>query len=176
MTDVVVLVVACNDGVMPQTIEAIHHARAADVPIIVALNKIDLPGCDINRVYSQFAEHGLASTEWGGQTEIVKTSALTGEGINDLIEHLDYISELLELRADDTIPATGWVVEAKMSARLGVVATLLIKEGRLNKGDVVLAGASFGRVKAIRNSYGKNIRLLQARCPQGRAPLQSGPM
>jgi translation initiation factor IF-2 len=100
MTDVAVLVVAADDGVMPQTIEAIAHSRAANVPIIVALNKIDLPGRDINRVYSQLAEWELTPTEWGGATEVVKTSAVTGEGIDDLLEHLDYVAELLELKAD----------------------------------------------------------------------------
>ena len=165
MTDVVVLVVAADDGVMPQTIEAIAHAKAAEVPVIVALNKIDLPGVDYNRVYSQLAEHELAPVEWGGQTEVVKTSAITGEGIDDLLEHIDYITELLELKADDTIPATGWVVEAKMSARRGVVATLLIKEGRLRKGDVVLAGCAFGRVKALKNSYGKSIKAATSSMP-----------
>ncbi len=165
MTDVVVLVVAADDGVMPQTIEAIAHAKAAEVPVIVALNKTDLPGVDYNRVYSQLSEHGLTPAEWGGDTEIVKTSAITGEGIDDLLEHLDYITELLELKADDTIPATGWIVEAKMSARRGVVATLLIKEGRLRKGDVVLAGCAFGRVKALKNSYGKSIKAATSSMP-----------
>jgi len=165
MTDVVVLTVAADDGVMPQTIEAIHHANAADVPVIVALNKIDLPGCDINRVYSQLAEYGLTPVEWGGQTEVVKTSAVTGEGIGDLLEHLDYIAELLDLQSDDTIPATGWVVEAKMSARRGAVATLLIKEGRLSKGDVVLSGSTYGRVKALKNSYGKSIKTATSSMP-----------
>ncbi|UCE99929.1 MAG: translation initiation factor IF-2, partial [Planctomycetota bacterium] len=165
MTDVVVLTVAADDGVMPQTIEAIHHAQAADVPVIVALNKIDLPGCDYNRVYSQLAEHELSPVEWGGQTEIVKTSAVTGEGIDDLLEHLDYVAELLDLKADDTIPATGWVVEAKMSAQRGAVATLLVKEGRLRKGDVVLAGGAFGKVKTLRDSYGKSIKVATSSMP-----------
>jgi translation initiation factor IF-2 len=165
ITDVVVLVIAADDGVMPQTIEAIAHAKAADVPVIVALNKIDLPGCDINRVYSQLAEQELTPTEWGGKTEVVKTSAITGEGIDDLLEHLDYIAELLELKADDTIPATGWVVEAKMSAKRGAVATLLIKEGQLKKGDAVLAGGAFGRVKTLKNSYGKNIKTATSSMP-----------
>jgi translation initiation factor IF-2 len=158
MTDVVVLVVAADDGVMPQTIEAIAHSKAAGVPIIVALNKIDLPGIDFNRVYSQLAEHGLTATEWGGETEVVKTSAITGAGIDDLLEHIDYITELLELKADDVIPATGWVVEARMSTRRGVVATLLVKEGQINRGDVILAGSAFGRVKALKNSLGKTIK------------------
>ncbi len=158
MTDVVVLVLAADDGVMPQTIEAIAHSKAAGVPIIVALNKIDLPGCDINRIYSQLSEQGLTPAEWGGETEVVKTSAITGEGIEDLLESLDYVAELLELKADPTIPATGWVIEARMSAKRGPVATLLIKEGRLKKGDVVLAGDAYGRVKMLKNSYGKTIR------------------
>ena len=165
ITDVVVLVVAANDGVMPQTIEAIAHSRAANVPIIVALNKIDLPGCDINRVYSQLAEQDLTPTEWGGQTEVVKTSAVTGEGINDLLESLDYIAELLELSADNTIPATGWIIEAKMSAQQGPVATLLIKEGQLKKSDVVLAGCAYGRIKMLKNSYGKNIKTAESSMP-----------
>jgi translation initiation factor IF-2 len=158
MTDVVVLVVAADDGVMPQTVEAINHAKAADVPVLVALNKIDLPGLDINRIHSQLSEYDLTPTEWGGQTEVVKTSAVTGEGISDLLEHLDYVCELLELKADDTIPATGWVVEAKMDSQRGPVATLLIKEGKLSKGDTVLAGSAYGRIKMLRDSSGKNIK------------------
>ena len=165
MTDMVVLVVAADDGVMPQTIEAIHHAQAANVPVIVALNKIDLPGIDYNRVYSQLAEYELTPAEWGGQTEIVKTSAVTSEGIDDLLEHLDYIAELLELKADNTIPATGWVVEAKMSPQRGPVATLLVKEGRLTKGDVVLAGAAYGRVKTLNNSYGQSVKAATSSMP-----------
>jgi translation initiation factor IF-2 len=165
MTDVVVLVIAADDGVMPQTVEAIAHSKAANVPVIVALNKIDLPGCDLNRIYSQLAEQELTPAEWGGQTEVVKTSAVTGEGIEDLLESLDYVAELLELKADDTIPATGWVVEARMSARRGPVATLLIKEGQLKKGDVVLAGGAYGRVKMLKNSYGKNIKTATSSMP-----------
>lgn len=165
MTDVVVLVVAADDGVMPQTIEAMHHAKAANVPVIVALNKCDLHGFDINRIYAQLAENGLAPVEWSGQTEVVKTSAVTGMGIDDLLEHLDYVTDLLELKADDTIPATGWVVEAKMSPQRGPVATLLIKEGQLNRGDIVLAGGAFGRVKAMKNSYGKGIKTATSSMP-----------
>jgi translation initiation factor IF-2 len=165
MTDVAVLVVAADDGVMPQTIEAIAHSKAANVPVIVALNKIDLPGCDINRIYAQLAEQDLTPTEWGGETEVVKTSAVTGEGINDLLEHLDYVAELLELKADDTIPATGWVVEAKMSAKRGAVATLLIKEGKLSRGDTVLAGGAFGKVKTLKSSHGKSIKTATSSMP-----------
>ncbi|MHC4475746.1 MAG: translation initiation factor IF-2 [Planctomycetota bacterium] len=165
MTDVAVLVVAADDGVMPQTIEAIAHSRAASVPIIVALNKIDLPGCDINRIYSQLAEQDLTPAEWGGDTEVVKTSAVTGEGIDDLLEHLDYIAELLELKADDTIPAAGWVVEAKMSAKQGAVATLLVKEGHVDEGNVVLAGTAYGRVKTLTNSHGRSIKAASSSMP-----------
>jgi translation initiation factor IF-2 len=165
MTDVVVLVVAADDGVMPQTIEAIAHSKAANVPIIVALNKVDLPGWDINRIYAQLAEQGLTPTQWGGQTEVVKTSAATGEGISDLLESLDYVAELLEFRADSTIPATGWVVEARMSAQRGPVATLLVKEGQLKKGDVILAGASYGRVKMLRDSHGKTLKSATSSMP-----------
>ena len=165
MTDVVVLVVAADDGVMPQTVEAIAHSRAAGVSIIVALNKIDLPGVDINRIYAQFSEHDLTPTEWGGRTDVVKTSAITGEGIDDLLEHLDLTGELLELKADDTIPAIGWVVEARMSSKRGPVATLLIKEGQLNQGDIVLAGGSFGRVKQLRDSVGRIIKSASSSTP-----------
>ncbi|MBN2018867.1 MAG: translation initiation factor IF-2 [Sedimentisphaerales bacterium] len=165
MTDVVVLVVAANDGVMPQTIEAIHHAKAANVPVIVALNKIDLPGCDVNRVYAQLAEHGLAPVEWGGTTETVKTSAVTGQGVQDLLEHIDYVSQLLELEADDTIPATGWVVEAKLSQTRGPIATLLIKEGLLKKGDVVLAGCAYGRVKSLKDGFMKSVKSATSSTP-----------
>jgi translation initiation factor IF-2 len=175
MTDVVVLTVAAGDGVMPQTIEAIHHAKAAGVPIIVALNKIDLPGIDLNRVYAQLSEHGLTPAEWGGDTEVVKTSAVTGVGINDLLEHLDYTAELLDMKADNTVPATGWVVEAKMSPQLGPVATLLIKEGRLSKGDVVLAGRAFGRVKSLKDSYGKKIKSATSSMPVEIAGLSDVP-
>jgi translation initiation factor IF-2 len=142
---------------MPQTLEAIHHAKAAEVPVIIALNKIDLPGADTNKTYSQLAEHELTPIEWGGETDLVKTSAVTGEGIEDLLEHLDYVAELLELKADDSIPATGWVVEAKMSPTRGPVATVLVKEGLIKKGNVVLAGHALGRVKTLINSSGKKI-------------------
>jgi translation initiation factor IF-2 len=157
MTDIAVLVVAADDGVMPQTVEAIHHAKAAGVHIIVALNKIDLPSLDLNRIYGQLAEHELTPAEWGGNTEIVKTSAVTGQGIEELLEHLDYAAELLELKADSTIPATGWIVEARISPNRGPVATLLIKEGKLKKGDVVLAGTGYGRIRTLRDSLGKSI-------------------
>ncbi len=165
MTDIVVLTIAADDGVMPQTVEAIAHSKAAGVPIIVALNKIDLPGCDINRIYAQLSEHQLVPTEWGGETEVVKTSATTGQGVDDLLEALDYVAELLDLKADDTIPGTGWVVEAKMSPQQGPVATVLVKEGQLSKGDIVLAGDTYGRVKMMKNSYGKKIKTATSSMP-----------
>lgn len=165
MTDIVVLVVAADDGVMPQTIEAIRHAEAAGVDMIVALNKIDLPGVDVNRVYGQLAEHGLTPTEWGGEVEVVKTSALTGEGIEDLIEHLDYIAELREFKADSDIPAAGWVIEAKMTPTQGAVATILLKEGRLRKGDILLAGAGYGRIRTLKDTRGKAIKKATSSMP-----------
>jgi translation initiation factor IF-2 len=158
MTDIVVLVVAADDGVMPQTVEAIMHAKAAGVQIIVALNKIDLPGMDMHRVYGQLAEHELTPTEWGGNTEIIKTSAVTGEGIDNLLEHLDYIAELKDYKADPMIPATGWVIEAKMTQSRGAVATLLVQEGCFGKGDIILAGSAYGRVRAVIDSRGRTIK------------------
>jgi len=158
ITDIVVLVVAADDGVMPQTIEAIRHAKAAGVQIIVALNKIDLPGTDLHRVYGQLAEYELTPTEWGGNTEIVKTSAVTGEGIESLLEHLDYIAELKDYKADPTIPAIGWVIEAKMTQSRGAVATLLLQEGNFEKGDIILAGSAYGRVRTLLDSRGRNVQ------------------
>ena len=165
MTDIVVLVIAADDGVMPQTIEAIHHAKAADVEILIALNKIDLPGVDINRIYGQLAEHELTPTEWGGNAEIVKTSATTGEGIDDLIEHFDYIADLKEYKADPTVPATGWVVEAKMTPTKGAVATILVKEGQVKQSDIILAGNSYGRVRTMVNSKGKKLKKATSAMP-----------
>jgi len=149
MTDIVVLVVAADDGVMPQTVEAISHAQAAGVPILVALNKMDLPGLDVNRVLGQLAEHQLIPTEWGGETEIVHTSATTGDGIEDLIEHLDYISELRQLKARFTGAAVGWVVESEMTTGQGVTARLLVNHGLLKAGDVVVSGSSYGRIRTM---------------------------
>lgn len=158
MTDIVVLVVAADDGLMPQTIEAIRHAKAANVEIIVALNKIDLPGTDIHRTYGQLAEYELTPTEWGGNTEIVKTSAVTGQGVEELVEHLDYLAELRDYKADPDIPATGWVVESKMTTSRGAVATLLVQEGRFAKGDILLVGSAYGRIRTITDSRGRIIK------------------
>ena len=158
MTDIVVLVIAADDGVMPQTVEAIRHAQAAEVTIVVALNKIDLQGVDVNKIYGQLSEYDLVPTEWGGNTDVIKTSAHTGEGIDDLVEHLDLLADINEYKADPNVPASGWVVEAKMTSTQGVVATLLLKEGTLSKGDVLLAGIGYGRLRSMKNSYGKSLK------------------
>ena len=158
MTDVVVLVVAADDGVMPQTIEAINHAKAAEVMIVVALNKIDLPGVDLNKVYGQLAEHGLAPTEWGGETDVVKTSASSGEGIEELITHLATLTEILDLKADPTVLAMGTVVEAQMQTGVGPVARVLVREGTLKTGDFLLCGPGAGRVRMIRDDRGKPVK------------------
>jgi translation initiation factor IF-2 len=155
MTDVVVLVVAADDGVMPQTIEALNHAKAAKVPIVVALNKIDLPNINVQRALGQLAEHGLNPREWGGETEIIKTSATTGQGIDELVEVLSLEAELLELKADPTAPAAGWVVEARRDPNRGVVARMLVRDGTLHVGDVVLAGTAFGKVRQLADDRGR---------------------
>lgn len=158
MTDVVVLVVAADDGVMAQTVEAINHAKAAGVPIVVALNKIDLPGMDVNRAYGQLAEHGLVPAEWGGDVDVIKTSALTGEGLHDLVEHLSTLSDLLNLRADPDVPATGTVIEANMKEGAGAAARVLVMEGRLRPGAVVVCGNSFGKVRALIDDRGRRVK------------------
>jgi translation initiation factor IF-2 len=157
MTDIVVLVIAADDGVMPQTEEAINHAKAAGVPVVVALNKIDLPGIDMNRILGQLAEKGLSPHEWGGDTEIVQTSATTGQGVDDLLEHLSYIAELEDLKADVGVPASGTVIEAELDPGRGVVARVLVQRGTLKVGDAVAAGAAHGRVRAIMDETGKQV-------------------
>ncbi|MBT3198612.1 MAG: translation initiation factor IF-2 [Phycisphaerales bacterium] len=157
MTDVVVLVVAADDGVMPQTIEAISHAKAAEVPIIVALNKCEIANANVNRAMGQLAEHGLNPREWGGDTEVIQTDALSGTGMDTLVETLSIEAELLELKAEADIPASGYVVESQMRPGLGPVATLLVLDGTLKVGDVVLGGQSYGRVRQITDSNGKPI-------------------
>lgn len=149
VTDIAVLVVAADDGVMPQTEEAISHARAADVPIVVALNKTDLPGWDIQRIYQQLATNNLLPTEWGGDVEVVKTSALTGAGLDDLLETLLTIAELHDYKANARRPAFGTCLEASLHEGRGVVAKILVQSGTLKVGDAIVCGSSFGRVKAI---------------------------
>ena len=159
MTDIVVLVVAADDGIMPQTEEAIAHAKAAKVPIIVALNKIDMPTANPDKVYGQLAEHDLTPAEWGGDTEVVKTSAITGEGMDELVEHLDMISELHDLKAVTDGPATGWIVESEMSQQTGVLARMLVKEGSLKPGDIIVSGSSYGRVRTLCDATGKSLEV-----------------
>jgi len=157
MTDVVVLVVAADDGVMPQAVEAINHAKAAKVPIVVALNKIDLPNANVQRALGQLAEQGLQPREWGGQTEVVHTSAITGEGVDDLVETLSLEAELLELQADPSIPASGYVIEAELDSSRGVAVALLVTEGTLRVGDAVLCGGAHGRVRTIVDDRGRSL-------------------
>jgi translation initiation factor IF-2 len=158
MTDVVVLVVAADDGVMPQTVEAINHAKAAKVTIVIALNKIDLPGVDINKVYGRLAELELSPSEWGGETDVVKTSATTGEGVEALIEHLATLSELLDLKADPKVPAQGAVIEAEMKTGIGPLARLLVQEGTLKTGDFLVCGPAAGRIRMMRDDRGRSIK------------------
>ncbi len=154
MTDVVVLVVGAVEGVMPQTIESMNHARAAEKPIIVALSKSDRTEANPDMVLGQLAQNELNPVEWGGQTEVIRTSALTGKGIPELIEILDLQSELLELKYDPTAPARGSVIEARIDPGLGPVATVLVQDGTLKVGDVVLAGSGYGRIRSILNDRG----------------------
>ncbi len=157
MTDVVVLVVSAVEGVQPQTVESINHARAAEVPIVVALNKIDRPENDPNKVLGELAKQGLNAVEWGGDTEVIRTSATTGQGINDLIEVLDLQSQLLDLKANPAAPARGTVIESNMDPGLGSVATVLVQDGTLRVGDIILSGPGYGRIRSLHNDRGKMI-------------------
>jgi translation initiation factor IF-2 len=158
VTDIVVLVVAADDGVMPQTQEAIAHAKAADVPIVVALNKIDLPNINLNKIYGELSQQDLAPEEYGGDTPVIKTSALTGQGIPELLEMLGIVAELkCELNADPTRPATGTCLEASISEGRGVIATVLVQDGTLHVGDVIVCGDGFGRVRALFDDKGRSL-------------------
>ncbi len=158
VTDVVVLVVAADDGVMPQTIEAADHAREAGCPIVVAINKCDLPGANPQQVMTGLQKIGLMPEEWGGKTVCVKVSAKTGKGIEDLLELLLLESEILELKANPDREAAGTVIEGHLSKGQGPVATVLVQKGTLRVGDVVLCGQFLGRVKSLRNDLGKNVK------------------
>ncbi|MDP9149604.1 MAG: translation initiation factor IF-2 [Myxococcota bacterium] len=157
VTDIVVLVVAADDGVMPQTKEAVAHAKAAKVPIIVAINKIDKPGADPERVKRELGDLALVPEEWGGDTLFVNVSAVTGEGVDRLLESIALQSELLELRANPTRPASGTVLEALLDRGRGPVARVLVQDGTLRVGDFALAGAGFGKVRAMTNEHGKQV-------------------
>src|ERR687894_2128194 len=158
VTDVVILVVAADDGVMPQTREAIEHARAAEVPIVVALNKIDVPNANPDRVLGELSELGLVPESYGGETVTVPVSAKTGEGIDDLVANILVVAELEELQANPKAPASGYVIEGERDPGRGPVATLLLNRGTLNKGDVVLAGTAYGRVRAMHDYTGKRVK------------------
>src|SRR3989338_11423678 len=158
ITDVVVLVVAADDGVMPQTEEALNHAKAANVPIVVALNKIDKPGANPLRVKQQLASLDLSPEDWGGKTQFVETSATTKKGIDTLLERLLLEAEILELKANPKNPARGVVLEAHLSEGRGVVANVLIQDGTLHQGDVILCGKTFGRARLMMNDRGVELK------------------
>ncbi|HEY8570532.1 translation initiation factor IF-2 [Microbulbifer sp.] len=157
-TDVVILVVAADDGVMPQTEEAIAHAKAAGVPLVVAINKCDKESADPDRVKNELAAKDVIPEDWGGDTQFIQVSAHTGQGIEELLEAVSLQAEMLELKAKVGVPATGVVIEARLEKGRGVVATLLVQNGELKRGDIVLAGQSFGRVRAMTNELGKSVK------------------
>jgi translation initiation factor IF-2 len=175
VTDVAVLVVAADDGVMPQTKEAIDHAKAAGVPIVVALNKIDVPNANQERVKTELSENGVVIEEWGGDTPCVPVSAKTREGIDELLENIIVVSDVLELKADPDRAAVGVVVEAELSKTRGPLATVLVKTGTLRVGDNVVVGETMGRVKAMLNEQGKRIKSAGPSDPAEILGLQSVP-
>ena len=157
-TDIAVLVVAADDGVMPQTIEAINHAKAAGVEIIVAINKIDKPGANVDRVKQELTEYGLIASDWGGQTEMVEVSAKTGKGLDDLLETILLTADIMELKANPDRLARGLVLEAKLDKGKGPVANLLVQKGTLHVGDYIACGASSGKVRAMTDENGKRVK------------------
>jgi translation initiation factor IF-2 len=157
-TDIVVLVVAADDGVMPQTIEAIQHAKAAGVPIVVAVNKIDKPEADPDRVKTELSRYNVMSEDWGGDSQFVHVSAKSGEGIDDLLEAILIQSEVLELKAVVDGMASGVVVESFLDKGRGPVATVLVQQGTLRQGDIVLCGLEYGRIRAMRDELGRDIK------------------
>ena len=165
VTDIAVLVVAADDGIMPQTMEAINHAKAAEVPIVVAINKMDLPGADPERVKRQLSEQELLVEDWGGDIISVDVSAKTGDGIDNLLENLLLVAEIGELKANPNKPASGVVIEAKLDRKRGPSTTVLVQEGTLNVGDFIIAGRAFGRVKAMRNDQNNPIQFVGPGCP-----------
>ncbi|MBD8093356.1 translation initiation factor IF-2 [Pseudomonas fluorescens] len=157
-TDIVILVVAADDGVMPQTIEAVQHAKAAGVPLVVAVNKIDKPGADLDRIRSELSVHGVTSEEWGGETPFVSVSAKMGTGVDELLEAVLLQAEVLELTATPSAPGRGVVVESRLDKGRGPVATVLVQDGTLRQGDMVLVGSNYGRVRAMLDENGKPIK------------------
>jgi translation initiation factor IF-2 len=158
VTDLVVLVVAADDGVMPQTLEAIDHARAAKVPLVVAINKVDKPNANPDRVRKELADRGLVPEDWGGDTVMVHVSAVKREGINELLEMILLTSDLLELRANPDLAAQGTVLEARKEVGRGIVATVLVQNGRLAVGDIFVAGATWGRVRSMSDDVGRRSK------------------
>ena len=158
VTDIVIVVVAADDGVMPQTREAIQHAKAGDVPIIIAINKIDKEGSDPDRVKNELSQEGVIAEDWGGDTIFCNVSAHTGEGIDALLESLLLTAEVLELKAVKDAPAKGAVIESRLDKGRGPVATILIEQGTLKKGDILLAGLEYGRVRALMNEHGQELK------------------
>ena len=157
VTDIVVIIVAADDGVMPQTKEAIDHAKAANVPIIVAINKMDKPGANPDRVLTELAEYNITPEEWGGDTICCKISAKTKDGIPELLENILLISEMGELQANPARYATGTVIESRLDKQIGSVATLLIQNGTLRLGDPIVVGTSVGKVRTLKNDRGEDI-------------------
>jgi translation initiation factor IF-2 len=162
VTDIAILVVAADDGIMPQTEEAISHAKAAGVPIVVALNKIDLPGVDVNRTLTQMTEHGLTPSEWGGDVEVVRTSATTGQGMDELLETLLTVAELNDYRANADRTGMGVCLESEQQSDKGVIAKMIVQAGTLKVGDVILCGSSYGRVKALYDTLNTTRQLKTA--------------
>lgn len=162
VTDIAVLVIAADDGIMPQTEEAISHAKAAEVPIVVALNKIDLQGVDENRILTQMTEHGLTPSEWGGDVEVVRTSATTGQGMDELLETLLTVAELHDYKANPNRAADGVCLEAEQQSDKGVVAKFIVQNGTLKPGDIVLCGSSHGRIKAMYDTLNPSIQIKAA--------------
>lgn len=165
VTDIAILVIASDDGMMPQTIEALDHVRAANVPIIVAVTKIDIPNSDIDKVYRQLSEHNLLVEAWGGDTIAIPISGITGEGISDLLENLQIVAELSELKANPHRIAKGVVVEARLEKSRGPVATILIQTGTLKQGDAIVMGAHFGRIRAMFDDQGQRIKTANPSSP-----------
>ncbi|HEF4758829.1 TPA: translation initiation factor IF-2 [Pseudomonas putida] len=157
-TDIVILVVAADDGVMPQTVEAVQHAQAAGVPLVVAVNKIDKPGADLDRIRSELSVHGVTSEDWGGDTPFVPVSAKMGTGVDELLEAVLLQAEVLELTATPSAPGRGVVVESRLDKGRGPVATVLVQDGTLRQGDMVLVGSNYGRVRAMLDENGKPIK------------------
>ncbi len=157
VTDIAILVVAADDGIMPQTVEAINHAKAANVPIIIAVNKIDKAGADPDRVLTQLTEHGLVPEDWGGDTICCKVSAIQGKGLDELLEYVLLVAEMQELKADPTVSATGVVIEAKLDKGKGPVATVLVQNGTLRKGNCIAVGSVGGKIRALLSDDGTQI-------------------